>query len=211
MTEVRAAVPIQFDDPAQQREAATLGMWVFLAAEIIFFGSALVCYAAAGWVHGREFALASNDSNLVLGAVNTGVLLTSSWTMALAVHAGRAAKRRRLLLFLGGTALLGTVFLVLKGLEYREDWLHQLVPGRAFAGSPVAQLYFAFYFILTGIHALHLIAGIGLMAALAVLAARTREPLSGLNIFENAGLYWHFVDIVWIFLFPLLYLRGRHG
>jgi cytochrome c oxidase subunit 3 len=211
VTEVRAAVPIQFDDPAQQREAAALGMWVFLAAEIVFFGGALVCYAAAGWVHGREFALASNDSNLVLGAVNTGVLLTSSWTMALAVHAGRAARRRRLLLFLGGTALLGTVFLVLKGLEYREDWLHQLVPGRSFARSPVAQLYFTFYFILTGIHALHLIVGIGLMAALAVLAARTREPLSGLNLFENAGLYWHFVDIVWIFLFPLLYLRGRHG
>ena len=211
MTEVRAAIPIQFDDPVQQREAATLGMWLFLAAEVVFFGGALVAYAAAAWVHGREFALASSHADVVLGAVNTAVLLTSSWTMALAVHAARDGRRRPLLAFLAGTAILGAVFLVLKGLEYREDWLHRLVPGRSFAGSPVAQLYFAFYFVMTGIHALHLIVGIGLLAALCGIAARTRAPLSGMNVFENAGLYWHFVDIVWIFLFPLLYLRGRHG
>jgi cytochrome c oxidase subunit III len=143
--------------------------------------------------------------------VNTAVLLTSSWTMALAVHAAQTGRRRTLVVFLGGTALLGTVFLVFKGLEYREDYLHHLVPGSGFEGSSVAQLYFSFYFVMTAIHALHLVVGIALLAWLAARAARTRAPLASLNIFENAGLYWHFVDIVWIFLFPLLYLRGRHG
>jgi cytochrome c oxidase subunit III len=211
MSDTRAAVPLQFDDPVQQREAATLGMWVFLAAEIVFFGGAFVTYAAAALVHGRDFALAANRTNPVLGAVNTAVLLTSSWTMALAVHAAQGGRRRPLIAFLGGTALLGTVFLLLKALEYREDYVHGLVPGRGFLGSSVAQLYFAFYFVMTGIHALHLIVGIALLAALAVVAARSRAAVSSLNLFENAGLYWHFVDIVWIFLFPLLYLRGRHG
>jgi cytochrome c oxidase subunit III len=211
MSDSAAGVPIQFDDPIQQREAATLGMWIFLAAEIVFFGGALVCYAAAAWGYGREFALAANSTNLVLGATNTAVLLSSSWTMALAVHAGRAGRRRPVLAFLAGTAVLGTVFLVLKGLEYREDWVHHLVPGRTFQGSSTAELYFLFYFILTGIHAIHMIVGIGLLAALMGIAARARKPLSSLNVIENVGLYWHFVDIVWIFLFPLLYLRGRHG
>ena len=211
MSDAPAGVPIQFDDPIQQREAATLGMWVFLAAEIVFFGAALVCYAAAAWGYGREFALAANATNLALGATNTAVLLSSSWTMALAVHAGRTGRRRPALAFLAGTAVLGTLFLVLKGLEYREDWVHHLVPGRTFQGSPKAELYFLFYFILTGIHALHMIVGIALLGALMALAARARKPLSSLNVIENVGLYWHFVDIVWIFLFPLLYLRGRHG
>jgi cytochrome c oxidase subunit III len=211
MSDGSAGVPIQFDDPIQQREAATLGMWVFLAAEIVFFGSALVCYAAAGWSHGREFALAANGTNLVLGAINTAVLLSSSWTMALAVHAGRTGRRRPVQALLAGTAVLGTVFLVLKGFEYREDWTHHLVPGRTFQGSSTAELYFLFYFVLTGIHAIHMIIGIGLLGALMGIAARARKPLSSLNVIENVGLYWHFVDIVWIFLFPLLYLRGRHG
>jgi cytochrome c oxidase subunit III len=211
MSETRAAVPVQFDDPVQQREAATLGMWVFLAAEIIFFGGAFVTYAAAALVHGREFALAANQTNLALGAVNTAVLLTSSWTMALAVHAAQRGRRRALVALLGGTALLGALFLVFKALEYREDYLHHLVPGRSFQGSSVAQLYSSFYFVMTAIHALHLVVGIALLAWLAAMAARTRASLASLNIFENAGLYWHFVDIVWIFLFPLLYLRGLHG
>jgi cytochrome c oxidase subunit 3 len=211
MSDTRAAVPLQFDDPVQQREAATLGMWVFLAAEVIFFGGAFVCYAAAALVHGREFALAANHTNLALGAVNTAVLLTSSWTMALAVHAAHRGRRNTLVALLGGTALLGAAFLVLKATEYREDFLHRLVPGRSFQGSSVAQLYFGFYFVMTGIHAIHLIAGIALLSWLAAMAWRTRAPLSSLNIVENLGLYWHFVDIVWIFLFPLLYLRGRHG
>ena len=211
MSRTQAMVPLPFDDPVQQREAATLGMWVFLAAEIIFFGGAFVTYAAAALVHGREFAQAADHTNLLLGAVNTAVLLTSSWTMALAVHAARQSRRRPLTVFLGSTALLGVVFLVLKALEYREDFLHHLIPGRSFQGSSVAQLYFAFYFVMTGIHALHLIVGIAFLAWLAGTAWRTRSPVSSLNMFENLGLYWHFVDIVWIFLFPLLYLRGRHG
>jgi cytochrome c oxidase subunit 3 len=211
MSDARAEVAFQFDDPLQQREVATLGMWIFLAAELIFFGGAFVCYAAAATLHGPDFARASNRTNLPLGAVNTAVLLTSSWTMALAVHSAREGRRRRLLGFLLGTAALGTLFLALKGTEYLEDFHQRLVPGRDFRGSDLERLFFSFYFAMTGIHALHLIIGIGLLLALLAIAWRGRRPLPTLNVFENCGLYWHFVDIVWIFLFPLLYLRGRHG
>jgi cytochrome c oxidase subunit 3 len=210
MSDTRADVAFPFDDSLQQREAATLGMWIFLAAELIFFGGAFVCYAAAGYVHGADFARASNRTTLPLGAVNTGVLLTSSWTMALAVHSAREGRRRPLLGFLLGTAVLGALFLALKGTEYVEDFQQGLLPGRDFRGSGVERLFFSFYFVMTGIHALHLLIGIGLLLALAAIAWRGRRPLPTLNIFENCGLYWHFVDIVWIFLFPLLYLRGRH-
>src|SRR5881394_581800 len=177
MSDARADVAFQFDDPLQQREAATLGMWIFLAAELIFFGGAFVCYAAAAVVHGPDFARASNRTNLPLGAVNTAVLLTSSWTMALAVHSARNSRRRPLLGFLLGTAALGAVFLALKGTEYLEDFHQHLVPGRDFRGSEVGRLFFSFYFVMTGIHALHLVIGIALLLALAAIAWRGRRPL----------------------------------
>ena len=210
MSDARPDVAFQFDDPLQQREAATLGMWIFLAAELIFFGGAFVCYGASAYSHGPEFARAANRTNLPLGAVNTAVLLTSSWTMALAVHAAREGRRRPLLGFLLGTAALGAVFVALKGTEYVEDYHQHLVPGRDFQGSAEARLFFSFYFVMTGIHALHLVIGIALLSALAGIAWRSRGTLQTFNAFENCGLYWHFVDVVWIFLFPLLYLRGRH-
>ncbi len=210
MSDAPADAAFPYDDPLQQREAATLGMWIFLAAELIFFGGAFVCYAAAASAHGPEFARASNRTALPLGAVNTAVLLTSSWTMALAVHAARDGRQKPLLGFLLGTAALGTVFLALKGAEYLEDVHQRLLPGRAFHGTGLERLFFSFYFVMTGIHALHLVIGIALLLALAAIAWRGRRPLPTLNVFENCGLYWHFVDIVWIFLFPLLYLRGRH-
>jgi cytochrome c oxidase subunit 3 len=210
MTDARAEVPLPYDDRWQLREAATLGMWVFLAAELIFFGGVFVCYGAYAFQHGREFAVAANRTNLVLGAINTAVLLSSSWTMALAVHAAHEGRRKSLLGYLLGTAALGTVFLTFKGTEYLEDIHQHLLPGSGFRGSTVERLYFSFYFVMTGIHALHLVIGITLLLVLAAIAWRTRRPLPVLNAFEISGLYWHFVDIVWIFLFPLLYLRGRH-
>ncbi len=210
MADARAELPIQFDDPLQQREAAILGMWVFRGAELIFFGGVFRCYVATGIVQGPDFARAANRTNIALGSVNTAVLLTSSWTMALAVHAARHDRRKRLLGFLSATAALGAVFLLLKGAEYAQEFHEGLLPGRAFRGSRIEELYFSFYFVMTGIHALHLVIGIAILLALGVIAARARRPLSTRNGFEICGLYWHFVDIVWIFLFPLLYLRGRH-
>ena len=205
------AVAHHFDDLEQQRDASLMGMWTFLATEVLFFGGLFAAYLIYRSAYPAAFHAASHHLDIVLGTINTAVLLTSSWTMALAVHAARQNRRRPLTAFLGGTALLGVVFLVLKALEYREDWLHHLVPGRSFQGSSVTQLYFGFYFVMTGIHALHLIVGIALLAWLALKAWRSSAEPASLNIFENLGLYWHFVDIVWIFLFPLLYLRGRHG
>ena len=210
MADASAPVPLPFDDPIQQRDAATLGMWVFLAAELIFFGGVFVCYGATGYQQGNEFAGAANRTNVLLGAVNTAVLLTSSWTMALAVYAAREDLLKPLLRFLGATAFLGVVFLVLKAVEYVGDYREHLVPGAGFRGTAPAQLFFSFYFVMTGIHALHLVIGIAILAGLAAIALRRARSLPSINAFEICGLYWHFVDIVWIFLFPLLYLRGRH-
>jgi len=208
-----AALQHQFDDVEQQHDASTLGMWIFLVTEIMFFGGVFTAYVAYRSAYAGAFAHASNHLNLVLGTVNTAVLITSSLTMALAVHAAQLGHRRRLLVWLVLTMTLGTTFLVIKGIEYGHKFEEGLVPGPAFtyAGpdAPQAQLFFSIYFTLTGIHALHMIIGI---VVLAVLVLRAREGRFGASYYtpvELTGLYWHFVDIVWIFLFPLLYLLGR--
>jgi cytochrome c oxidase subunit 3 len=204
----------QFDDLDQQREAASLGMWVFIVAEVLFFGGMLLCYAAYRLSNGFDFARGSNHTNLLLGSVNTAVLLSSSFTMALAVHSAREGKSRRLVPFLLATAGLGIVFLVFKFVEYREHILEGLLPGRSFRFPDPhpgrVQIFFALYFVMTAVHALHLIVGIGLMGWLAAGAKRGRFSPRHYSAVEVSGLYWHFVDIVWIFLFPLLYLLGRH-
>src|SRR5205807_10064537 len=125
-------------------------------------------------------------------------------------HAARGGRRKPLVGFLLGTAILGALFLSLKGVEYFEDDVHRLVPGASFRGSAVEELFFSFYFVMTGIHALHLIIGIAILCALTAIAWRAKRPPADLHSFEVSGLYWHFVDIVWIFVIPLLYLPGRH-
>lgn len=208
-----APVAHQFDDRDQQREAVSLGMWTFLATEILFFGGLFTSYIVYRTKYPEAFAEASHHLYMSIGTVNTAVLLTSSLTMALAVQAAGQLKRRKLLVLLLATALLGSLFLGLKGLEYWLDYREHIVPGSAFqwhgqVDARQAQLFFVIYFIMTGLHAVHMIIGVAVVVAVAALAYRTKVLPGQRNRIEMVGLYWHFVDLVWVFLFPLFYLVG---
>ena len=206
-----ASSPAPGDGRAPRTQIAQLGMWVFLATEVLFFGGLLFAYlyGRSHWPDG--FALAGRHTDVLLGTLNTAVLLTSSFAVALAAAAAECGRRDWVARLLWATAALGLAFLAIKGLEYRNDWREGLVPGRAFslASTPGAELFFVLYFLTTGLHALHLTVGIGLMASFAVGARRGRD-WAGPPRLQIAALYWHFVDVVWIFLYPLLYLVLRH-
>jgi cytochrome c oxidase subunit 3 len=201
----------------QQLEASVLGMWVFLVTEIMFFGGMFTIYIVGRVLdHTAEaWILGSNHLDVPLGALNTAVLICSSLTMALAVRSAQVGSRRGQLVNLVLTILLGSVFLVVKYFEYAEKFEHHLVPGPHFDMSlPLAnqqQLFFSIYFMLTGVHALHMVVGIGIMLVILAMAWRGRFSPAWYTPVEVSGLYWHFVDIVWIFLFPLLYLLGAHA
>jgi cytochrome c oxidase subunit III len=204
-----------FDDLAQQKEAATLGMWAFLAQEVMFFGGALIAYAVYRTTYSAAFTAASREENWVVGGINTVVLLTSSLTMALAVHAAAARQPRDVQKWLLATTGLAVIFLGIKAYEYH----HVIHAGRApwdasFTFDPPqflrpARIFFSFYFALTGLHAVHMLVGMGLMLWLIWKARRGDYDRGHATTVEMTGLYWHFVDIVWIFLYPLLYLLDR--
>ena len=198
----------------QQKDASSLGMWVFLVTEILFFGGFFLAYTVYRWQYARGFAHASLHMDIVLGTINTAALIISSLTMAMAVHSASTGRRGRLMGFLIGTMALGLVFLGIKAVEYTEHIRHHLFPGPFFRypgpDGPAAQMFFSLYFGMTGLHALHMIVGIGIVATLLAMAHRGRFSPEYYTPVEVSGLYWHFVDIVWIFLFPLLYLIGRH-
>jgi cytochrome c oxidase subunit 3 len=207
----------QFEDAAQQKEAATLGMWTFLITEVLFFGGLFVAYIVFRTAFPAAFAHASHELDVMMGAINTAVLLTSSLTMAFAVHAAQEGNSRKSLRFLIVTGVLGVVFLGIKAFEYAHKFEHNLFPGASFvwheAEPDHAQLYFVLYFMMTGVHAAHMIVGILLLGVIAWMTAKGRFSAGYHSPVENFGLYWHFVDIVWIFLYPLLYLidvTGRH-
>ena len=203
-----------FDDAAQQLDSSTLGMWVFLLTEIMFFGGMFGGYTVYRNMYPEAFASTSRFMNLTIGAINTGVLICSSFTMVLAVRSAQLGKRRLLIAFLALTLLLGCVFLGLKYVEYYEKWVDHHIPGPGFQYGDSryfhqAQILFFLYFAMTGMHAIHMIVGAGLLTTLIVMAARNRFSSAWYTPVEMIGLYWHFVDIVWIFLFPLLYLIGH--
>ncbi len=209
----RAHVEMQFDSAEQQQETATLGMWVFLITEIMFFGGLFVAYLVYRNLHFQSFVLGSRSLSYGSGTAMTAILILSSLTMALSVHAsqtGRQPALRRNLVF---TLLLGIAFLVLKGLEYHDHILKHQFPGSNFhfdAPAPLAhpvQLFFVLYWCMTGLHALHMLVGIGLVSWLLKHARRMTPEYH--NPVEIIGLYWHFVDIIWIYLYPLLYLIDR--
>jgi cytochrome c oxidase subunit 3 len=204
----------QFDDLGQQKEAATLGMWVFLVTEVLFFGGLFLVYLVYRNWYPLPFAAASREMLVWAGTLNTCVLITSSLTMALAVHAAQMGERRLLIWLLAATMLLGCVFLGVKAFEYYTEFSEHHVPGAGFRFEAEyaahAQIFFSLYFLMTGLHALHMIIGLGIMAVMIWWAYRGVITPEYYNPVEVAGLYWHFVDIVWIFLFPLLYLIGRH-
>lgn len=211
-------VASHFDDAQQQFEAAELGMWVFLVTEVMFFGGMFTGYAVYRYRNPEAFIAASHHLDMVLGTVNTAVLLTSSLTMALAVRQSKLDTatdrvrrwKRPLVLLLGATIVLGAVFLGIKFYEYYHKFEEHLVPGPSFHfEGPIgnrAEIFFSFYFAMTGVHALHMIIGIALLSILLVTAWRGRFGAEYFTPVEMCGLYWHFVDLIWIFLFPLLYL-----
>jgi cytochrome c oxidase subunit III len=196
-------------DLARQREAATFGMWVFLVSELLFFSGMILVYSACRYLHPTGFFAAARETNVWYGTLNTMVLLTSSFAMAVAAQAGDARLRRLALFGLSGTVALGLAFLTIKGFEYRGDIREHLLPGPDFrvAGTG-AQLFFSIYWVMTGIHAIHLSIGIVLVSRLIWETARRELPLSSPEI-QATALYWHLVDIIWIVLYPLLYLGGR--
>ncbi|MGE5567553.1 MAG: cytochrome c oxidase subunit 3 [Rhodospirillales bacterium] len=197
----------QFEALAQQREADTLGMWVFLGTEILFFGGLITSYMIYRSLFAPAFHIGSGHLDIASGTAMTVILLASSFTMALSVHAAEHGLRRRLILCLSLTLVLGLVFLGLKGREYYHVYLEKLVPGGRFQfAEPHArevQLFMVHYFIMTGMHALHMIIGAVMVSVLISYAVRNTYRNYTMEI---CGLYWHFVDIVWLFLFPLLYL-----
>lgn len=205
------APELQYATLSQQDETAQLGIWVFLATETLFFGAVLLGYTVLRHAYPEGFAEAGRETKLVIGTVNTAVLLTSSATIAWATHAAGAGHRRLLTALLAVTAGLGLVFLALKGIEYSQEYEEHLVPGLNFdasRGGPV-ELFYVLYFALTGVHALHLTIGIGLVCVIAGLAWRGQFSPGYYTPVEVTALYWHFVDLVWIFLYPLIYLNGR--
>lgn len=246
------ALQHHFDTMAQQKEAAVIGMWVFLLTEILFFGGLFVAYMIYRVWYFEAFAEASRRLSIFWGGLNTGVLIGSSLTMALAVRCAQTNNRKWTVNWLVLTMLLGCVFLGVKVIEYKDKFANYEVPGPSYnwlyheqheagaasgehaaavpatgaeAGGEAAghaakmtpdqlqrttQLYFSLYFTMTGLHALHMIIGVGLMLVITVMASKGKFDEHYYTPVEMAGLYWHFVDIVWIFLFPLLYLVERH-
>jgi cytochrome c oxidase subunit 3 len=230
MSTTATHVAHHFDDAQQQYQAASLGMWLFLATEILFFGGLFAGYTQYRSWYPAEFAYGSHHLDVWLGAINTAVLLTSSLTMALAVLAAQTNDRDGAARFLALTIVLGSVFLGVKAYEYHHKYQERLVPGPLFllpthaastnhsepsSDSPEGQsslnqgpveIFFSFYFAMTGLHALHMVIGIAVLVVLMINARRGAYSAEYFTPVELTGLYWHFVDIVWVFLFPLLYL-----
>ncbi len=204
----------QFDTLEQQKESSTFGMWLFLVTEIMFFGGLFCAYLIYRRASFAGFAEASHELDIGLGTFNTAVLIGSSLTMAMAVWAAQMGKRKLIVLFLLGTILLGGVFLGVKAVEYNHKFHEHHVPGGHFLWEgqfpEAAEQFYSLYFAMTGLHALHMVVGIGVLFWLCIPAWKGRFGPDYNNPVEVTGLYWHFVDIVWIFLFPLLYLIGRH-
>jgi len=234
----------QFETLEQQKESASLGMWVFLVTEVLFFGGMFMTYTINRSAFSTAFGVGSNTLDIKLGTINTAVLIMSSLTMAMAVWASSVGKKQLISLFLILTLALGCVFLGVKVVEYKQKFDHHLIPGHNFditycsrnpsacgitaedASKEVkeikeasekdiylnghAQLYFSLYFGMTGLHALHMIVGAGLLLWLIKQSFAGRFTPTYNTPVEMIGLYWHFVDIVWIYLFPLLYLIDQH-
>ena len=204
-----------FETLEQQHEASTLGMWLFLVTEVLFFGGLFTCYMVYRIAYPEAWSEGSLELDILLGGVNTAVLIGSSLTMAMAVRSAQTGFRKATVNWLVFTMLLGLTFLVIKGFEYHEKYVENHIPGFGFVfegpfAGP-AEIFFSLYFAMTGLHALHMVVGFGILSTIAWMAYRGRFTPQWYTPVEMAGLYWHFVDIVWIFLFPLLYLVDRAG
>ncbi|MBB3230947.1 cytochrome c oxidase subunit 3 [Halomonas stenophila] len=202
----------QFDDIDQQREANLFGMWLFLATELLLFGGVFAGFVVFRVIHGEAFAEAAGHLDLALGTLNTALLLTSGLTMALAEQLVNAARRRAALAMLLATLALGAAFLAIKAYEWHHEYMERLMP---VLGLPFeypgkhpqqAELFFNFYFALTGLHAFHMLVGLCILGVLAILTWRWRDPPRIARQVQISGLYWAFVDVLWVVVFTLLYL-----
>jgi cytochrome c oxidase subunit III len=208
----------QFKTMEQQQETASLGMWIFLTTEVLFFGGLFLTYTVNRSAYSDVFGAASRSIDIKLGAINTAVLIASSLTMAMAVWTAQTGRKKAVTGFLIATLVLGSIFLGIKAVEYHQKYVEHHIPGLNFnfekgatpAMNAHAQLFFSLYFGMTGLHALHMIVGAGLLLWLIKESVKGRFTPEYNTPVEIVGLYWHFVDIVWIFLFPLLYLIDRY-
>ncbi len=228
-----------FEDRAQQDEAHSLGLWVFLSTEIMFFGGLFLAFTVYHVLFPEAFGLASSRLSVSWGVINTIVLLVSSFTMAMGVHSAQVGSRKLLLTFLSITLLCAGAFMVIKGIEWTEKYHHHLIPGASFhfdLNDPTApetqlanwgerreailiadphverhaQMFYVMYFCLTGLHGIHVLIGMGLITWMILRAKRNEFNTRWNTPIELTGLYWHLVDVIWIYLFPLIYLIHRH-
>jgi cytochrome c oxidase subunit III len=215
VTERPAPPSAQLDTPAYRQATEVLGMWVFLLTELMLFGGLFTVYAVYRYIYAEVFVEASRHLDSVIGVINTGLLILSSLTLALAIQSAQTGGRKIVAAFLFLTLALGLAFLGLKGIEYYRHYQEGLVPGARFVylgeHPQQAQLFFLLYFSMTGTHAVHMVIGLGLVGIMFVRASRHHFSPQHYTPLELTGLYWHFVDILWVFLFPLLYLIGLHG
>lgn len=204
----------QFATPDQQRETSSIGMWIFLITEVMLFGALFSAYTVYRSLHPQAFDLGSAHMESVIGAINTVVLICSSLTMALAVYSSEIGNQKMLGLYLLATMFIGAIFLALKMIEYYDHWKEHMVPAFWWdyrgAHAPGVEMFFVLYFIMTGLHALHMTIGIGVLAVLlfrTFLGSFTAEYHTPVDL---GGLYWHFIDIVWVFLYAVFYIPGLH-
>lgn len=202
-----------FDSLARQHQAVSFGMWLFLVSEVLLFAGLFAAYSVYRGLHPEGFIAGGRETDIVFGTVNTALLMTSSFTIAVAGRASRAGLGRAARVLLMLTFALGALFLVLKGFEYREDIHKHLIPGPEFPiALPGAAIFFSFYWVMTGLHALHVTGGLAAILRLIIASRRNPAWLAGSASEEATALYWHLVDVIWIVLYPLLYLSGRaHG
>jgi cytochrome c oxidase subunit III len=205
-----------FESMGQQHEASSLGMWIFLVTEVLFFGGLFLAYGLYRWLYYDAFIVASKHQDITLGGINTAVLICSSLTVAMSVYFSQTNRRKATVVMLVLTMILGLAFLGIKAVEYSHHIHDNLFPGASFQLPEAphleaqAQMFYVLYFFMTGLHAFHMVIGLGIYGWLLMRARRGEFTSEYYSPIEIGGLYWHFVDIVWIFLFPLLYLIGRH-
>lgn len=199
----------QFDNSIQQKNAASLGMWVFLATEVLFFGVLFLAYFIYRRSYPLEFEEAAQQMNIAIGTINTAILLSSSFFMALAVSYAELGKTKQTNIYLIITFILGTVFLLFKAYEYYDDIKKNIVPTAGDSDPHVTSMFYLIYYTITCVHALHMIIGLSLILIMFFKNCRQEFSRHYYTPIEITGLYWHFVDIVWVFIYPSLYLVGR--
>ncbi len=209
MSEASSTLHEPFENPIRQREGLVFAMWIFLASEVLLFGGVFMAYFASRYAHPQPFAQAGRETDLVFGTLNTALLMTSSFSLSIASRAIGEGKARLTEIGVWVTFALGIAFLGVKGLEYAKDLNGHLWPGADFKlRDPATRIFWAFYWLLTGVHAIHISAGLGLIGRLGWMARRRRLEANTDSV-EATTLYWHLVDVIWTLLYPCLYLVGR--